>query len=819
MKQLTLTSRKSFCGILFSAAMMLTAMPVSGQTFTEWHDLNVNEVNRYPVHTEVLPSTSEKISLEGTWKFKGVMNADERPTNFFNTNFDDSSWGTMPVPGCWEFNGFGEPIYVNVGFGWRGHFQNNPPNVPVKDNHVGSYRKTVSVPASWKGKQVIIHFGSVTSNIYLWVNGKYVGYSEDAKIAAEFDITKFVKPGDNLIAFQVFRWCDGSYDEDQDFWRLSGVSRSSYLYTKNPKKQITDIRITQSLTDDYKDGVLTVNVKTKGGSNITYSLKDASGKEVANVVGKGEETVIKLANAKQWSAETPYLYTLTATQDGGEVVTQKVGFRRVEIKNAQLLVNGQPIYIKGANRHELDPDGGYVVSRERMLEDIRLMKQLNVNAVRTCHYPDDPVWYELCDEYGIYVCAEANQESHGFGYGDEGKRMAPLFHEQIMMRNRNNVSTKFNHPSIIIWSLGNETCMSDNFLDAYKWIKSQDLSRPVQYEQARTGEGTDIFCPMYYSQYSCEEYSKKESSVKPLIECEYAHAMGNSGGGFKEYWDLVRKYPKFQGGFIWDFVDQGIRDKRDKTKFLYGGDYNDYDGSDNNFNCNGFITSDRKVTPQGYEYGYNYQNIWTEAKDLSNGVVSVKNENFFRPLDYVNLKWTLTSNGVKVKEGIITDLNIQPQQSKDITIPFSGEGMEQQGEIILTLSYVMKQDEPMLKAGQEIAHQQLMINSYDYAAEIAAIVEHDSTNPDKGYNLTKGGRGSLGTTHSEEWKRCNSNLMRGRKLSPETRAHLSDINRGKRMPQLTRENNGFYGKRHTSWPASAAADARKQRVLRQAPHA
>ena len=729
MKQLTLTSRKSFCGMLFSAAMMLTAMPVSGQTFTEWHDLNVNEVNRYPVHTEVLPSTSEKISLEGTWKFKGVMNADERPTNFFNTNFDDSSWGTMPVPGCWEFNGFGEPIYVNVGFGWRGHFQNNPPNVPVKDNHVGSYRKTVSVPASWKGKQVIIHFGSVTSNIYLWVNGKYVGYSEDAKIAAEFDITKFVKPGDNLIAFQVFRWCDGSYDEDQDFWRLSGVSRSSYLYTKNPKKQITDIRITQSLTDDYKDGILTVKVKTKGGSNITYSLKDASGKEVANVVGKGEETIIKLANAKQWSAETPYLYTLTATQDGGEVVTQKVGFRRVEIKNAQLLVNGQPIYIKGANRHELDPDGGYVVSRERMLEDIRLMKQLNVNAVRTCHYPDDPVWYELCDEYGIYVCAEANQESHGFGYGDEGKRMAPLFHEQIMMRNRNNVSTKFNHPSIIIWSLGNETCMSDNFLDAYKWIKSQDLSRPVQYEQARTGEGTDIFCPMYYSQYSCEEYSKKESSVKPLIECEYAHAMGNSGGGFKEYWDLVRKYPKFQGGFIWDFVDQGIRDKRDKTKFLYGGDYNDYDGSDNNFNCNGFITSDRKVTPQGYEYGYYYQNIWTEAKDLSNGVVSVKNENFFRPLNYVNLKWTLTSNGVKVKDGIITDLNIQPQQSKDITIPFSGEGMEQQGEIILTLSYVMKQDEPMLKAGQEIAHQQLIINSYDYAAEIAAKADCDVVSP------------------------------------------------------------------------------------------
>ncbi len=719
MKNLFKTSRLSASSMLCSAALTLCSLPIMGQTFTEWHDLNVNEVNRYPVHTDVMPTTSQKVSLEGTWKFCGVMNADERPTDFFKVNYDDSAWGTMPIPGCWELNGFGEPIYINSGFAWSGHFKNDPPNVPVKDNHVGSYRKNITIPADWKGKQVIIHFGSVTSNIYLWVNGKYVGYAEDAKIASEFDITKFVKPGENLIAFQVFRWCDGSYDEDQDFWRLSGVSRSCYLYTKNAKNQIQDIRVTQSLTDDYKDGILTINAKTKGSSKMTYSLKDASGKEVANVSGKGNTpTTITLADAKKWSAEIPYLYTLTAKQEKGEEITQKVGFRRVEIKNSQVLVNGQPILIKGANRHELDPDGGYVITRERMIEDIRLMKQLNVNAVRTCHYPDDPVWYDLCDEYGIYLCAEANQESHGFGYGNEGKRVAPLFHEQIMMRNRNNVSTKFNHPSIIFWSLGNETCMSDNFIDAYKWIKSQDLSRPVQYEQARTGEGTDIFCPMYYSQHHCDEYSKNPANTKPLIECEYAHAMGNSGGGFKEYWDLVRKYPKFQGGFIWDFVDQALRDKRDKTMFLYGGDYNDYDGSDNNFNCNGFITADRKVTPQGYEYGYYYQNIWTEAKDLSKGVISIKNENFFRTLDYVNLCWTVTADGKKVKEGVVNNLAILPQKTQDITLPY-GNIFENKGELILTVSYVMKNAEPLLKAGQEVAHQQLLINSYDYASAIS----------------------------------------------------------------------------------------------------
>lgn len=701
---------------VMTAAMMLAAAAANAQTFTEWHDLEVNEINRYPAHTAVMSNTSKKVSLEGDWKFKWVANADERPDNFFSLKYDDSQWGKMPVPGMWELNGYGEPVYVNTGFVWRGHFKNNPPEVPVKDNHVGSYRKTVTIPADWKGQQVIAHFGSVTSNMYLWVNGKFVGYSEDSKLAAEFDITKYVKPGENLIAFQCFRWCDGSYDEDQDFWRLSGVARSCYLYTKDKKTQITDLRVTPDLVNNYTDGTLNINATVKGNNKLHYTLKDADGKVVVETDGQANAT-LEVKNPKKWSAETPYLYTLTVSQPGGDEIPVKVGFRKVEIKNAQVLVNGQPVLIKGANRHELDPDKGYVVSRERMIEDIKLMKELNVNAVRTCHYPDDPMWYDLCDEYGIYVCAEANQESHGFGYGDEGKKMAPLFHTQIMQRNQRHVATVFNHPSIIFWSLGNETCMSQNFLDAYKWIKTQDLSRPVQYEQAHGGEGTDIYCPMYASQPHCENYAKNEKNTKPLIQCEYSHAMGNSGGGFKEYWDLVRKYPKYQGGFIWDFVDQGLRDKRDPHKFLYGGDFNDYDASDNNFNCNGFVTADRKYTPQAYEYAYQYQNVWTTAADLDKGVINVKNENFFRPLDYVRLHWTLTADGVKAQEGYVDNLNIAPQQTAQVKVPYTL--YDKDVELILTVSYELKNDEGLLKAGHSIAHQQLAISDYQYGMALA----------------------------------------------------------------------------------------------------
>ena len=649
-------------------------------TFTEWHDLQVNEVNRLKLHTNYFAYENETlalagqmdksanfISLHGAWKFNWVKDADKRPTDFYKTDLDDSAWKTMNIPANWEMNGFGVPEYVNTGFAWRGHFDQKPPAVPVKDNNVGSYRRIINIPDSWDGKQVIAHFGSVTSNIYLYVNGQYVGYAEDAKVAAEFDITPYLKKGDNLIAFQTFRWCDGSWCEDQDFWRLSGVARDSYLYARDAAVQLTNIKITPDLQNGYEDGVVQIYAEVKGQPVIEYKLLNHNGIEIiksdANFKKRVNGTAqFTIKNVKKWSAEDPYLYTLVATvkdQKGNivEVVPQKVGFRKVEIVNSQLLVNGQPVLIKGADRHEIDPDGGYVVSRERMIQDIKIMKRLNINAVRTCHYPDDPVWYDLCDEYGLYVTAEANQESHGFGYGNDAEAKKPEFAKQILERNQHNVEMYFNHPSVIVWSLGNETVNGDNFIAAYKWIKEQDKSRPVQFEQAgRTGENTDIFCPMYYSHDGCDKYSKDDKFTRPLIQCEYNHTMGNSSGGLKEYWDMVRKYPKFQGGYIWDFVDQAlhrnpvkpmsVKDnltyaQYNKIKYTYGGDYNDYDPSDNNFNCNGVIGPDRQLNPHAYEVAYEYQNIWAEAVDLQAGKISVYNDHFFSKHPTIQLVWTL----------------------------------------------------------------------------------------------------------------------------------------------------------------------------------
>ena len=574
--------------------------PKPQATFTEWHDLQVNEVNRMNMHAHFFAFENEALamkgdmsksarflSLHGTWKFNWVENADQRPTDFYKTDLDDSKWGKMPVPGMWELNGYGDAEYVNSGFAWRGHFNEQPPAVPVKDNHVGSYRRSFTIPADWDGKQIVAHFGSVTSNIYLYVNGEFVGYSEDAKVATEFDITDYVKPGqENLIAFQTFRWCDGSWCEDQDFWRLSGVARDSYLFCREKKAALDDLRITPDLVNNYTDGVLDITAYLQGQADVLLTLFDADGKQVAETTitqwndRKPAQSAARMEvkNPQKWTAETPYLYTLVAkvmskpaTKKVGrkvvaagepavvEVIKQRVGFRKVEIKNAQLLVNGQPVLIKGADRHELDPDGGYVVSRERMIQDIQIMKRLNINAVRTCHYPDDPIWYDLCDEYGLYMTAEANQESHGFGYGNEAEAKKEKFALQILERNQHNVMTYFNHPAIIVWSLGNETVNGPNFEAAYDWVKAQDPSRPCQWEQAgRDGRNTDIFCPMYYTPWHSEAYCKDNKYQKPLIQCEYNHTMGNSSGGLKEYWELVRKYPKYQGGYIWDFVDQAL---------------------------------------------------------------------------------------------------------------------------------------------------------------------------------------------------------------------------------------------------------------------
>ena len=722
-------------------------------TFTEWHDLQVNEINRLPLHTlhfaydpNDFPGTGAEyldkkksmnyMSLDGTWKFNWVANADERPTDFYKTDLDDSKWKSIQMPGNWEMLGYGQPEYVNVGFAWRGHFNQQPPAVPTKDNHVGSYRREINIPANWDGKRVIAHFGSVTSNIYLYVNGQFAGYAEDSKVAAEFDITPFLKKGKNLIAFQSFRWCDGSWCEDQDFWRLSGPARENYLYARSKDHRLLDVRVETELKNNYKDGALNITAKLQGNTLAYFGLYDPDGKEVIvtgtdNVKNGVAKYQLRVKNVRKWSAETPNLYTLVVSpiQNGGmyspyEIIQVKVGFRKVEIKNKQLLVNGQPVLLKGANRHEMDPDEGYNVSEQRMIQDIMMMKRLNINAVRTCHYPDDPRWYDLCDKYGLYVVAEANQESHGFQYGDDAAAKKPEFAKQIMERNQHNVSMFYNHPSIITWSLGNETVMGDNFIQAYKWIKSQDKTRPVQYEQARRGEGTDIFCPMYYPVSACEKYAKDPNSPMPLIQCEYNHTMGNSGGNLSDYWNLVRKYPIFQGGFDWDFVDQALHrnivkpmsilpykmnnEELRKIEYTYGGDYNKYDPSDNNFNCNGIIGPDRQLNPHAYEVAYQYQNIWAKMVSAEAGQVSVYNENFFRDLSNYALAWSLEEDGVETQNGTIADLDVPAQQSRTYTIPYDRSKITGK-EVFLNIDFRLKNAEPLMTAGQVVAYAQLPV--------------------------------------------------------------------------------------------------------------
>ena len=732
--------------MLASAAMAAAHDNCNLPSGSEWHDMQVNSLNRLPDHASFFAfnnfamaldgdkeRSADYLSLAGMWKFNWVADADQRPLDFYKENLDVSSWATMPVPGLWELNGYGAPCYVNIGYAWMGHFDNNPPQVPVKDNHVGSYRRVIDIPASWSGKQVIAHFGSVTSNIYLYVNGKFAGYSEDSKVAAEFDITRLLKPGRNLISFQVFRWCDGSYSEDQDFWRFSGVARECYLYARQ-HDAITDVRISSTLAHDYRDGVLDVAVAMQGTCNLEAWLLDSAGNIVAqntnSRVSNGRASFrMTVDNPCKWSAESPYLYTLVLapTAPGGDhkpysYVSQQVGFRRVEIKDGQLMVNGKRIMIKGVNRHEMDPDGGYVVSPERMEQDIAIMKRLNINAVRTCHYPDDPRWYDLCDKYGIYVCAEANQESHGLGYDDDSKAKTPMMAKPIMERNQHNVKVNFNHPSVIMWSLGNETGWSQNFNAAYDWIRSQDAQRPIQYERAvyEPSGKTDIVCPMYWSQAACERYARSTSAEnsRPLIQCEYSHAMGNSCGGFKEYWELVRKYPKFQGGFIWDFVDQAIhwKDSAGRNILAYGGDFNSYDPSDNNFNCNGIVNPDRGLNPEAHEVGYFYQNIWVKPIDLQHGIVEVKNENAFRNLDNYELVYNFVVDGVALPAARLATLHVAPQEQTQVQLPGYSMPDTSAHEVFLNVKFQLKTAEPLLAAGHVAAHQQFKVGGRYVAA-------------------------------------------------------------------------------------------------------
>lgn len=693
----------------------------------EWQDPTVNHLNRAPMHTDFfayedantarLPkdSSSNYLTLNGNWRFLYTPNADQRPTNFFATSFDDNAWTTLPIPALWELHGYGDPIYVNIGYAWRNQFTSNPPYVPTLNNHVGSYRRTISIPDDWQGKDIIAHFGSATSNLYLWVNGHFVGYSEDSKLEAEFNVTKFLHPGNNLFALQIFRWCDGSYLEDQDFFRLSGIARDCYLYARN-KKHISDIRLTPDLDPSYTNATLTFDIDLQGPANVNLALSDANGNIIATSNLKGSGTLhgsLNVPNAHKWTAETPYLYTLTTTLSDNnhvlEVIPQHVGFRKIELRDAQVLVNGQPVLFKGVNRHEIDPDGGYVISHERMLQDISLLKALNFNAVRTCHYPDCPEWYYLCDKYGLYVVAEANIESHGMGYGEQTLARRDDYAKAHLERNQRNVQRNRNHPSIIFWSLGNEAGFGPNFEATYQWVKQSDPSRPCQYEQAHGNNFTDIFCPMYYDYPDCQRYLNS-NPAKPLIQCEYSHAMGNSCGGFKEYWDLIRSNPNYQGGFIWDFVDQGIRTQRSGKVFCgYGGDWNPFDASDNNFCANGLVSPDRIPNPHAYEVAYIQQNIWLTHPDSSSNTFRLFNEHFFSNLSNFRLEWSITANGTPLQSGVIPTLSLNPQSSCDITIPYNLSQLPTNQELLLNATFRLINADGILPAGHIAAHAQLPI--------------------------------------------------------------------------------------------------------------
>ena len=699
--------------LLFALLLTLTTGQLKAQNGggTEWRDPSVNQQNRearranyFAYENESLARIGKKnlskryISMEGNWRFLFAKNHQDAPSGFWRPEFNDSKWEDFPVPGLFELNGHGDRIYKNVGYAWCTTFESKPPYIGETENYTGSYRREFMLPNSWLGQQVLFHVGSATSNLKVWVNGKYVGYSEDSKMAAEFDITKFLKKGKNLIAMQVMRWCDGSYLEDQDFWRFTGIAREVYLYAR-PVDHVEDVVVRQ----DWQNGtgVLHVDVKAGKGLIVEGRLVDADGKTVIEKSrAKGQALNFtfdaSIPNVRAWTAETPNLYNLYVYAWKGtqlqEVVCQRVGFRHVEIKGGQLLVNGQPILIKGVDRHELDPDGGYVVSMERMREDIRIMKELNVNAVRTSHYPDDPRWYDLCDSAGLYLVAEANVESHGMGYGEGTLAKRKDFRQMHLERNQANVLTLRNHPSIIIWSLGNEAGYGENFERCYDWIKSVD-QRPVQYEQAGHAGKTDIFCPMYMGYQDCVRYAQGDNP-RPLIQCEYAHAMGNSIGGFKEYWDIIRKYPKFQGGFIWDFVDQGLRDRSPITEreiFTYGGDYGRYPASDYNFNCNGLISPARKMNPHAHEVKYWYQNLWITDKDMKAGKFELYNEYFFRTLRDLEYHVDIFCNGYKVAAlDDVIDV-IQPQQRKEVTsekLKAAMNSFVKNGEIVLNFSFV-----------------------------------------------------------------------------------------------------------------------------------
>jgi len=738
-----------FFSVLVISLMILSCAknPASTDTAYDWEDPAVLGQNKEPAHSHFIPypdiptalkndpsKSSFYQSLNGIWKFHYVKKPADRPINFFREDYDVSQWADISVPGNWEMQGFGVPIYTDTAY----PFPSDPPRIPHDDNPVGSYRRSFTIPESWEGRQIFLHFGSVKSAMYVWINGKNTGYSQGSKTPAEFDITGFLHKGENSLALEVYRYSDGAYLEGQDYWKISGIERDVYLFS-TPSVHIQDFFVITDLDDNYRNAKLNVALlvqnhmaQNTGDFRIQLDLLDAQNQSILESPVKKdfqaseqqEPSIVfdlDIQNPKKWTAETPHLYTLLLSliDNSGqtaEVVTCKVGFRKVEITDGQLLINGVPIYLKGVNRHEHDPVTGRYLREDSMIQDIKLMKRFNINAVRTSHYPNTPLWYELCDKYGLYVIDEANIESHGVEPYNPDKSLTdkPEWQQAFLDRTIRMVERDKNHPCVIIWSLGNENGFGQNFKTTYKWIKERDPSRPVQSEDVGLEPYTDIFCPMYHRIHEIKEYAEGKDP-RPLILCEYAHAMGNSVGNLQDYWDVIYAHKKLQGGFIWDWVDQGLaaKDETGTPFWAFGGDFGPPDTpSDDNFCINGLVFPDREIHPHIWEVKKVYQYIKAEPVELEKGRFRINNLYDFTNLNDYVMKWELKGDGQIIAEGKMPRMDVDPHESTEVRIPFPRIQPNPGVGYFLNLSWITDHKTDLVPEGHEVAWDQFQLPVY-----------------------------------------------------------------------------------------------------------
>jgi len=737
---------------LSTISLFLFPLLLAGQTKipNDWENQKITGINNEKPVATFIPFANEKSVLindwnsspwykllNGTWKFNWSENPDSRPLDFYKDDYSVSGWKDIQVPSTIEVQGYGYPIYTNTHYEFSHLMKPDPPHVPHDYNPVGSYRTNFTIPDNWKNRQVFLHFGAVKSFMYVYLNGQRVGMSKDAKTPSEFNITKYLRDGANTIGLEVFRWSDGTYLECQDMWRLSGINRNVYLYS-TPQTRIRDFQVWGDLTDNYQNGMLRLsaiinhpeidkNKPVEKWTLVTELFRNISDtvpmvKENTPIILKGnvEDTVLfkkKIMNPDKWSAEIPSLYHLVITlldPNGNAVETTgcRMGFRTSEIRDGQFMINGVIVKLKGVDRHEFDPITGHVISRELMRKDLKLMKEANMNIVRTCHYPNDPYWYELCDEYGLYVIDEANIESHGMGYNpDRTLGNNPEWLAPTMNRTQRLVERDKNHPSVIIWSLGNEAGNGCNFVATYDWVKKRDPSRPVQYERAEMSYNTDIYCPMYDATWDLKWYGYTKQ-LRPLIQCEYAHSMGNSDGNLQDDWDVIDKYPQLQGGCIWDWVDQGLLKKNDKGRniFAFGGDYGPKNApTDGNFCCNGLISPDRIPHPGYYEVQKVYQSVKIKSIDIDNLKFEVQNRFDFFNLSNTKINWEIIEDGDKVDSGEIAQSIIPPKESNMIKIPYHPKEWTTAKERFLNIYLVLTIPMGLLDKGHIFASEQFSL--------------------------------------------------------------------------------------------------------------